>query len=283
MSAPARIASERTTTTNLSLNWSSTALIQQSGNELLVVDAETREWRVQIERSFGNGYAVRLHLPFRTTGAGSLDSAIGRWHDVFGLPNGARSDLPRDRFRLDYRHGTASVMSLSDTSYSGLGDLQLEFGKQLRTNESSATGLWSGISLPTGDADELSGNGGVSGFVAIAHTQRLGSFELFGHVGARFSKSDDPLKDQRRSAFWIAMLGTEYRATRNTSFTMQLDAHGAAFDDHGLDYLGQAYILSFGGQYAFSSQWTLQLGVAEDVKVEASPDVSFLFNLRKRW
>ena len=283
ISAPALLELERGTTASASLNWSSTALIQRSGTDLLTVDAETREWRIQIERAMGQSVVARLHIPYRTTGAGSLDGAIEGWHDFFGLPNGARSSLPRDRFRIDYRRGTASILSRQDTSFSGIGDLQFDIGVQLRNSESSATSLWSTVTLPTGDPDKFTGAGGIAGSAAIAHTQRLGSLELFGHVGAVVGGSWDILADQRRSAIGFAMIGVDYRATQHTTLTLQVDAHSAAFDDRGLDFLGPAYILTVGGGYTFSSGWRLQLGVAEDIKVEASPDVSFVMNLRKQW
>jgi hypothetical protein len=77
------------------------------------------------------------------------------------------------------------------------------------------------------------------------------------------------------------MIGTDYRTTANLTLTLQLDAHSATFADAGLDMMGSAYILSFGGEYAFPTGWRLQFGVAEDIKVEASPDVSFLVRVKK--
>jgi hypothetical protein len=41
--------------------------------------------------------------------------------------------------------------------------------------------------------------------------------------------------------------------------------------------------MTIGGEYRWRSQWYLQLGVSEDIKVEASPDVNFVLSVGKGW
>jgi hypothetical protein len=282
--APARLEPKGQTSAQLSLDWSSTSALQQSGNESLVVDAESQAWRFQIEHAINDKISVRLQIPFRKTSAGSLDSAIESWHDFFGLPNGDRTSMPRDRLHIEYRQGATTSLTLNDTSYSALGDVALDLGYQLRSTESSATSVWSSIYLPTGDPDNLSGTGTFSGALAIAHTMNLGErFMAFGHVGMHFGDSSGVLTERNKSSMWLAMIGFDFKATGKLTLTLQFDAHDAAFEDSGLGLLSPAYILTVGGDYALPSQWRLQFGVGEDIKVEASPDVTFAMNVAKHW
>ncbi len=283
-SAPAHLPPPRQTAAQLTLNWSSTAALQQSGADTLIVDAESREWRLGIERAPNERLVLRAELPYRSTSAGMLDSAIERWHDFFGLLNGDRSQLQRDRLRIDYRRSGNVRLDHHDTSLSAVGDLTLSAGWQIQAKEKSATSVWSAITLPTGDADKLTGTDTVTGTMAIAHSFTAGKhFELFGHAGVHFSDSDKPLPEHRKSMRWLAMVGTDYRITRELTFTLQLDGHGAPFESTGMDLMGEALILTFGGDYVFPSKWRLQIGVAEDIQVEASPDVTFTMSVGKRW
>ena len=63
----------------------------------------------------------------------------------------------------------------------------------------------------------------------------------------------------------------------------QLDAHSAVFDEAELDFLGDALVLTFGGDYSFESGWRLDVAVSEDIAVESTSDVVFLFGLRRSW
>ena len=72
---PARVAGDSWSLAT-DLNWASTSLVQRADSEQLIVDAETREARVTIERSWSSGFAAQLELPYRYTGGGVLDDAI---------------------------------------------------------------------------------------------------------------------------------------------------------------------------------------------------------------
>lgn len=282
LTAPARLQSNGQSSAQIAIEWSSTAVVQQTGNEALTVDAESRELRLGLQRAFGERFEARIQLPYRTTGGGSLDGPIESWHDFFGLPNGPRASLPRGRLNIDYRRNGITVVKIADTDLSGAGDIALDFGYRLQDAATRATSLWAGVLLPTGDEDKLTGNGAVGGSLAVAHTQKLHDrFELFGHVAVHLRGSGEILESQRKSLVWSAMAGTDYRATSRLTITAQFDSHSATFNDTGLDLLGAAHIFTFGGDYAWPSGWRLQVSVAEDVKVEASPDVTFALTLRK--
>src|SRR5690606_17915283 len=104
------------------LNWASTALVQTSARETLIVDAESRELLIAVQRSLSPQTALRIAAPWRYTGGGSLDSFIDDWHQWFDLPEGARPALPRDRLRIAYARDQTTRL---DSRYAGhgLGDV----------------------------------------------------------------------------------------------------------------------------------------------------------------
>jgi hypothetical protein len=279
---PARIASDSWSVAT-DLNWASTSLVQRADGEQLIVDAETREARVTIGRSWPSGFAARLELPWRYTGGGVLDPAIDSWHDFFGLPEGARPTMPTGRIRIVYQRSGATLMNF-DSSASGLADASLDFGYSLHSTATTAVAAWLSVKLPTGDADRLTGSGATDVSLAVAGEHRFGdNWSVFGQAAVAQLGDGDRFSDQQRDLVWSGFAGVGWRAWRGLELKAQLDAHSAVFDEADLDFLGPALVLTVGGDYRFESGWQLDIGVSEDVAVESASDVVFVFGLRREW
>lgn len=258
------------------LSWASTSLVQRSGDEQLIVDAETREARVTIGRSWSNGFAAQLELPYRYTGGGVLDDAIDSWHDFFGLPEGERTSMPTDRIRIAYARAGAVLLDV-DSSASGLGDLSLDFGRTLRSAASGAAALWLSVKLPSGDAARYTGSAAADVSLAIAGDHRVSDdWSVFGQAAITWLGDGARLPAQQSDLVWSGSAGVSWRAWRGLQLKAQVDAHTAVFDDSDLDFLGDALVLTFGGDYRFASGWRLDLAVSEDIAVESAPDVVFV-------
>jgi hypothetical protein len=278
---PARIDSQNSWSLEASFAWGSSAVMQANAHESLIADAETRELRFIAQRSFADHYALRLELPYRHTSAGSLDGFIDRWHDIFGLPEGARPSLPEDALRLFYRRDGSVRLDSSSAAMQGLGDVSIELGRTLISTQESAVTGWIGLKLPTGDAEDFTGSGSVDVDVTIAAQRRFaGRWQVFGQVAGTWLGDGDRLVELQRNWMWSASAGVSARAIGSLTLTLQVDAHSAVFDSD-LDFLGDAVALSIGGTYRFASDWQLALGVSEDIAVETTSDVVFLFELKK--
>ncbi|WP_116809464.1 DUF3187 family protein [Steroidobacter cummioxidans] len=265
----------------IDLFWGSTALVQERGNEALFVDAETREARLTLQGSFmDTGIGWQIQLPYRYTGGGTLDSFIDGWHDVFGLPDGARSALPRDQIGISYTRAGTRRLNIG-SSASGLADIQVAIGYEIPT-ETTLT-AWLTIELPTGDADKLTGSGATDVSLLLAGQRHLSTrWSVFGQAAATYLGEGDLLPDQQRSLVWSGMAGVSVETWRNLSLKAQIDARTAAYDSD-LGFLSDAIVLTVGGDYRFESGWRLDLGVSEDLAVEHSPDVVFVLGIKQDW
>jgi hypothetical protein len=272
-------------TSNLmgTLNWSNTAAIQTANGESLILDAESREWLTSFEYALADAWQVRIRVPYRTSNGGTLDSAIESWHSLFGMPNGDRPALPENAFRIDYqRNGQSAATYLDDVS--GVGDISATVAYQLRATNHSATSLALTVKAPTGSSKALTGSGAADAVLTLAHEHSLSSRWLaYAQVNGAYLGVGELLPMQQRQSMWSGMLALDYLYSPALSLTLQLDGHTAAFDDSQLDLLGSAWILTFGGEYRWRSHWRAQVGVSEDVKVAASPDVNFVLSIGKEW
>lgn len=277
---PARLASESWTIAT-DLNWASVSVVQHAGAEQLIVDAETREARVTIGRSWSSGFAAQLQIPYRYTGGGVLDNAIDSWHELFGLPQGTRAVSPQDRIRIAYGHGNTVLFDVR-SSQSGLGDISLDFGRSLHSTTTGAAAAWLSVKLPSGDAERFTGSGATDVSLAIAAEHRFGEdWSTFGQVGIAWLGEGERLSAQQRDFAWSALAGIGWRAWRGLELKAQFDAHSAVFDEAGLDFLGEALVLTVGGDYRFASGWQFDLAVSEDIAVESASDVVFVVGLKK--
>lgn len=280
---PARLSNSGQWRLAADLNWSSTAIQQTSATESLLVDAETRELRVTLGRGFAERWMVQLQLPYRTTDGGQLDSFIDGWHGFFGLPDGARNDMPHDRMRIAYVHDGSTALD-QHSSRRGLADMSADIGHQLLANESTALSVWLDVKLPTGDANKRTGSGAMDVSALVAGEHRFGGrWSTYGQLGVTWLGEGDLLPARQRSVLWSALAGIDVNLWRGLDAKLQIDAHSAVFDASTLDFLGEAVILTLGGAYKFESGWTVDGGVSEDILVDASPDVVFVLGLRQQF
>jgi hypothetical protein len=282
-SRPARLPAAQAFSLDAQLAWSSTAVVQQRSNEQLTVDTESQEWRITGSYAVSNRWLLTAELPYRRTSGGSLDSFVENWHGFFGLPNGDRGQLPQDALRISYQRDGNSLLNITNDA-SGVGDIALAAGYALSQTPVHATTLWLTAKLPIGDSDELTGNDAANIGVALAHERSLGEYFCFS---ARLSVDKlgrgDVLSNQQRNWLYQGLVSLDWLFAKSLTLTAQLDTRSAAFSGTDLQFLGAATVLTLGGTFHFPAAWHLQLGVAEDLEVEASPDFTLLFNLRKNW
>lgn len=261
-------------------NWGSSATIQNGSRERLIVDAETRDLRVTLDGNLSDRLAMAISLPYRSTRAGSLDGFINGWHDFFGLPTGARDQLPQNGLRVFYEREGVTLFDRRE-SLSGVGDVTVAAGWQLLNVTQSATMAWLELKLPTGSSTDLTGSEAFDFSTIVTGEHRFaGRWSVFGQASVTRLGGAKLLPDLQRTWVGSAMAGVSRSVWRTLELTMQLDAHTAVFDSQ-LDYLNEAVILNLGGTRQLDSGWRLSLGVSEDLLVEASPDVVFVFGVSR--
>lgn len=235
---------------------------------------------MHLEHSLGGKFAIRAELPLRHLSGGTLDSLIEDWHDIFGLPDGSRTELPRDELLVEYRENGVGLLHI-DESGSGLGDIPVSLGYQLAASDGRAVATWLTVKAPVGDADDLSGSGAVDVAVSLAAEAALAErWQVFGQMDIAWLGEGDVLTELQEDFAWSALAGVTWNAWRGLDLTVQFNANSSIFDVPDLDLAGDAVLVTFGGSYRTAGGWQFDFGVSEDIEVDASPDVAFNFALR---
>ena len=261
------------------LHITNTAQVDQSSDELLVIDVENYRYELALGWRRQN-WIFHASLPLIANRGGRLDGFIEDWHDFFGFPNGDRDKFTDDQVQIEYTRDGVLEFSQTDSS-SGVGDLAMVFGYQ----PADRFGFYVGIELPTGDEDELSGNEALDLALWLAHHKTVGEKSTaYGMFGVSLPGDYDALDGYVTDAIWVAQLGFDYRFDHGIVGTAQLDFHSETVDGSSLDAFDESLQLQLGlGFTQLVENHRLDLFIAEDILVGSAPDFTLSLRLRRNF
>lgn len=254
--------------------------IEDKPPEYVYLDYETYRFRLSYQHSLGNYWNLKVDIPFMYQGGGVFDSAIDDWHAMLGLPRSFRPLINDNEYRIQYTLDNQLLVNESDPSTT-LGDIQLALGYQLKRTGQNSLSLWTGIKLDTSDSKKLSGSGATDYSFWASYNQQLHE-EWFLNLNAGFvlpgtdNYQGIPVSDY--AIFAQSMLA--WQLNQQFLLKAQLQGHSSYYDKSQLTILGDAYLLTIAGSMMINSRHSIELGLTEDIKVDASPDASLVLNWR---
>ena len=126
---------------NLSANITNTVNIEQFTTESLFVDTEIYALDLVWQYGLSDAWNLRIKLPFLSYQAGELDGFIEDFHDLFGFPDGDRSNQPRNRLLIRYVRDNNTLVEINGPQ-TGVGDLAVSLGWQYFKTPGRAVSLW---------------------------------------------------------------------------------------------------------------------------------------------
>ena len=251
--------------------------------DYLLIDGETTVLDMQFLRGWGERWAIGLHVPLIRHGAGELDSFIQHYHDALDLPDGGRPRAPRDRIAFILRYKGKEWVNQHEAS-SGIGDAGLLLAYQWFDKGGSKGALHAQLKLPTGNAGDLTGSGGIdfANWLTAEYQLRTG-WTVDGYLGFVLLGKGDILPILQEKQVIFAGAGLAWPFSSRLIFRLQADMHSGLYKKTGFRFLNDAVILDLGGSLRLTDQFVLDIAVGEDILPGASPDVSFNTALRFQW
>jgi hypothetical protein len=255
-----------------------------SSSEALSLDGETRRLTLHWRQGLPGNREWGFELPLMSHSGGVLDKSIEEFHDIFGMPQNGRTDLPRNR--IDYRYTRQGVDLVNlNRAVSGPGDVRLFAGKPvtLDTRSSGYTAVWRvSLKLPTGDDAKLLGSGStdLAGWLSAATTRPPDKWNLYGGGGLLLISEGNVMPAQQRHVVAFGTFGISQKFFSRVTINAQLDSHSPFYNDSGLRQLGEYAIAGMLGlDWEFARRKFLAFSISEDLVVGASPDVTFNLSL----
>lgn len=257
-------------THSVSLDISSHYVNESNARESLLLDGETYRMTYSARARRGNTW-LGIDLPYVDHDGGFLDDWIIRWHRIFGLPQGGRTQAPIGAFAFRYTRDGQTRLNLLQGG-GGLGDVQIRAGTLLRPN----WWLESALKLPTGNSDRLLGSGSADLALAVAGATASARWGAYGRVGMVAMSRGAVLRAQQRPVVGFFSATGSYQWSPALSLTVQLDGNSGFY--RGSEFVavsGPALQFAAGPQVRFASGARLAFAVVEDPIVSSGPDVTF--------
>lgn len=252
----------------------------QSITQSEAINLDGESWRTSITAVYGISQDSQLSLsvPFIRHSGGYLDSFIYHWHDVLGLPQGARTQDTHDDIDIRYIRNNQLIVSQRSAT-SGIGDIRIKYGYRLPVKERSVV-LQSEIKLPTGSIDRLTGSEGTDISVGFMLNDPISLQQQhitlwYGGASSYLKDSNSELSAEQNNLVFSGKMGLGWRAFDSITLKTQLDAHSAIYESDTQELGETALMLTIGGDIHFSKRYRLELSAVEDLVTDASPDVIF--------
>ena len=262
-----------------------------SSAETVLIDGETWRQGLALRYGLGEGWELLVDVPVVSHAGGVFDGFIEDWHDAFGLPQGDRDRVPRDRFALFYAGAGGTGFDI-DSDVHSLGDVSLGVGCALPfppfPNDGMAVRAM--VKLPSGDEDALAGSGGYSG---SAWAETSGAFPGSGvsrnwlyaaTLGVLAGEAPESLSAIGGSFIAFGRFGVSWRALEDFHLTVQVDVQSSPYGASALSPLSDpAVMLGLGGTLRMTERMALEVAVTEDDGTwHAVPDIGLHAALRWR-
>ena len=259
-------------------------ILDSSAQEYLNLDGETLRFALDVRYGLAPGWDIQLELPWLEQSGGDLDRAIDDWHDLWGMSDGGRSQVPRNQ--LDYQYASLSAPGfLLDDDSSGIGDITLALNYAFFRDDDAVASVAVGYKFGVGDEDKFLGSGGDDVFLALrfsgTHLSQL-PLTWHGQLGYLRAGDSDLLDGIQEQDLWFAGLSLEWMFAERWSLLAQLDSN-AAPTNSDITALGDTAGTFTGGvRWRFAPGWSVDASVVEDILVETAADVAFQASLRYR-
>ncbi|MDX1482479.1 MAG: DUF3187 family protein, partial [Woeseiaceae bacterium] len=217
------------------LQLTSHSVAERAGPEIFIADGETTRLTLEWRRGIADRWEIGLELPYLTHQPGGLDSVIDDWHRVFGFPDGARDDRPRDRLEFAYENDGVTRLDIARPSH-GPGDVRMTGGYRLLATARHRLALRLGVKLPTGDEDQLHGSGAADVSLGLAgEREGIGGnpdWTAFYRLHGVFLGKGRWLAARQQSFVAVAAAGATWRARRWLDLTLQASLRGPLYDSN---------------------------------------------------
>ena len=262
------------------------AMLNSRSGESIHLDGESYVATLGLRYGLSDQLQVGIDLPWVWHSKGFMDSFINDWHDFFGFSNGDRDALKNNQLDYLYSNNGDERLSLQD-EVDSLGDVRLQLAWQFKATEQSAFTLQTQLKVPTGDADKLTGSEAWDLSLALSAQRDFplgkGQGALWGGFGVSWLGDGEVLEEEVEDLAANGWLGAGWCPLDWLALKVQIDSHTALYDSDLSELGDPAVMMTMGGTLGLGGKTFLDIGIGEDLNVNASPDVTFHLSLAHRF
>ena len=269
---------------SISVENSSFAVKEKINNDQLTLDGEIAKVSINYFRKVSDNLTLNVSLPIYSFNKGFLDNPIEQWHDLFGLSDGSRVDLPKSQLNFEVL-SDYNKERIQDSNI-GIGDIQISTKLNFYSKNRSDLYLITSLEIPTGSIKKYFGNDEFDGLIALNLKNHLKDNlvinSVFG-VSIINQNRNFVLRERNTSYFSKVLLSwkPQYFLSRKSINPLIYKINFEVFEPKiksDFKTLGdEYYVFGLGATFEFAKDKYFNFGFSEDLKVNSSADFSFIF------
>lgn len=269
---------------SISVENSSFAVKEKINNDQLTLDGEIAKVSINYFRKVSDNLTLNVSLPIYSFNKGFLDNPIEQWHDLFGLSDGSRVDLPKSQLNFEVL-SDSNKEGIQDSNI-GIGDIQISTKLNFYSKNRSDLYLITSLEIPTGSIKKYFGNDEFDGLIALNLKNHLKDNlvinSVFG-VSIINQNHNFVLRERNTSYFSKVLLSwkPQYFLSRKSINPLIYKINFEVFEPKiksDFKTLGdEYYVFGLGATFEFAKDKYFNFGFSEDLKVNSSADFSFIF------
>jgi thiol-disulfide isomerase/thioredoxin len=245
-----------------------------------------------LQTALGFSYAFTDHVQLdaelgtRSRFGGALDGLTQGFHDLFGIDQNGRDEVPRGRFLWEIAPPGRQAVSLGDDDrglFSRSLELTLQHSVTCGKGRMPAFSYAGTARLNLGDNDDFSSGNDVDLAVSVASSRRVGRFYVYLNLSHVWFGSDDFRGLDLDGTQFSGLLALEWRVAPRHSLSVQyLGSEGVL--DRFRDFSSVSNEVTLGYKWELRPGTVLELGIIENViKFDNSPDFGIHAGLLRRF
>ena len=269
---------------SISVENSSFAVKEKINNDQLTLDGEIAKVSINYFRKVSDNLTLNVSLPIYSFNKRFLDNPIEQWHNLFGLSDGSRVDLPKSQLNFEVL-SDYNKERIQDSNI-GIGDIQISTKLNFYSKNRSDLYLITSLEIPTGSIKKYFGNDEFDGLIALNLKNHLKDNlvinSVFG-VSIINQNRNFVLRERNTSYFSKVLLSwkPQYFLSRKSINPLIYKINFEVFEPKiksDFKTLGdEYYVFGLGATFEFAKDKYFNFGFSEDLKVNSSADFSFIF------
>lgn len=276
--APAAVLPRGTWQLDFQLAFSNIFERARNDNYFQAFDMERLTPGFQLRRGLFERWELGLSWGVEYTFGGRFDSLIQNYHDLFGLPNDSREDVPNGNHQFHLTHADGSTIVFDHPPLRAASDdAVVTLKRSLRRQDNGHIAVRGFTKIPLGD-DPVSSGAADLGFALDSHHVH-GRYHLHLMVAGTWFGRSDHLEALLRDGALTGMAALERRMRGPWSLLAQLDMGTSPFTGTGLSTLEDPIVNFTVGAAGHRGAWLWQVSFAEDLTGNG-PAVDFTLDLQ---
>lgn len=264
------------------LSHSSVFLTRDSSNWSVNLDMEITELALRFRKVIPGLFEIGVEVPLLSFESGFMDGFLDSYHRTFGFSDYGRDTRPANSFLYEVRKNGALVVQGKNGEI-GIGDVRLTVKKELLRTD-PVISLRAEVELPTGDASDGHGSGGLDTGITLLVDKKIGDrFMSYWNAGVIFPGSLRAHEEVELKTSFYGGACIEAALWKHFSILGQIMFQSPPFPKTDIGSVDRiAALLAFGGRYA-SGKDSLEFSLTEDPNTAGAPDVTFNLTYKRRF